>query len=145
MQRKKRSDEETRANSSRRVDEKQEQKYCASRVNQDAREVMSGWIAMKKLVVESVRHPRDRMPVCLVGGRHRPLDRVPTQPFVNVNVVGDVSGIVIVREWMLVDRVVDRHGCDDDQEADDDLSLPWRREETRGLRQRHYRLVFGRQ
>jgi hypothetical protein len=70
--------------------------------------MMPGRIGVKKLIVERVRDPRQRMPVRLLGGRECPVDRFPAESRMNVRIVGDVSGIVVVDEGMLVNGVIER-------------------------------------
>src|SRR5664280_2508504 len=59
------------------------------------------------------------MPVGLIVGRERPLDRVPVQTSLHVRVVGDVNRVVVVDERVMIYRIVEREGRGHQQKTQD--------------------------
>ena len=68
-------------------------KYSIQRVDQNASQMVARRIQRKKLIVESVRQPRERMPVCSGGRRERPLDGLPPEAM-DVRVGSDVLAVI---------------------------------------------------
>src|SRR5271169_4848030 len=64
------------------------------------------------------------MPIGLIVSGERPLDRVPAEPALNVNVLGYIAIIVIVDEWMMNRRVVKNDGGDYKDKAKNEWSIP---------------------
>jgi hypothetical protein len=62
----------------------------------------------------------------------------------DVRIIDYVTVIVVVDEWMLIDRVVNRQRGNDDQQTDNDVSLFRGSEQPRGLWRRSNRLSAGR-
>ena len=67
---------------------------------------MASRIKLKKLAIQGVREPGQRMPIGLIVGGECPLDRVPVEPVLNVNVLGDIAIVVVIDERMMNRRVV---------------------------------------
>src|ERR1039458_5536762 len=81
--------------------------------------VVPSGVQLKKLVIQGVRQPSQRMPVGLIVGRERPLDRVPVQTSLHVRVVGDVNRVVVVDERVMIYRIVEREGRGHQQKTQD--------------------------
>ena len=96
-----------------------EQEQDIQHVQEQIYVVVTGGIQLKKLAIQGVREPGQRMPVGLIVSGERPLDRVPLQAGLHVHVFRDVDGVVVVDERMLVYRIVEREGRDRQQKAQD--------------------------
>ena len=53
--------------------------------------MVSGGILVKETVIERVRHPCDRMPVCLLSRGEGPGDGVRSQAILDVRIFGDIA------------------------------------------------------
>src|SRR6266568_3848204 len=95
-------------------------------------------IDAEQLVVECVRQPRKRMPVCLLGSGEGPGNGGRTQASADVWVVFDIAIVIVVGEGMLIDRVVDCQRHYHDQQAKNDAPL------LRRFKQERSRLGFMR-
>src|SRR5580700_11022901 len=99
-------------------------------------------IQVKQRAIQRMRHPRQRMPVRLLGGCQRPRDSVRGQALTDVQILGDVAVVVIVHEGMVVDRVVEGKSDYRKKQAQDRVALFGRREQARWL-SRGYSFLCG--
>src|SRR5580700_7212675 len=68
-------------------------------------------IQSKQLVIHGMRDPSQRMPkLDVLEGSERPANCVPVQFRLDVRVRRDIKVVVIVDEWIMVDRVVKGDG-----------------------------------
>ena len=67
-------------------------------VKQNAREVVAGGIRAIKLAIQHVGQPGERVPIARIAGRKRPKNICAGQPGMDLNVVGDVFGVIIIVE-----------------------------------------------
>src|SRR5580700_1047906 len=80
-------------------------------------------IEAKKLAVQGMRQPRQRVPVSGAKGRERPLHGVPGQAALNLGISQDVYGVVKIGESILNDGIVERERDRHQQQAEDDDAL----------------------
>ncbi len=80
--------------------------------------MVSGWIELEELDIRGVRQPGYRMPVGRGVGGKRPRHRAPVQSGLHMEVVEDVVCVVVVGEWLVVDRVIQGDGCDHQEKAE---------------------------
>ena len=69
-------------------------------MQQQVHVVMAGRIELEKLAIQGVRKPGQRMPVGLIESCERPMHRVPVQPLLHVQVVRDVTRVIVIDEGM---------------------------------------------
>ena len=69
------------------------------------------------------------MPVVLLVGGESPLDRVPSEPGLNVEVVSYIAAVVVVDERMMNRRVVKNDGDDYENKTQNKCSLRWSSEQ----------------
>ena len=70
------------------------------------------------------------MPVVLLVGGESPLDRVPSEPGLNVEVVSYIAAVVVVDERMMNRRVVKNDGDDYENKTQNKCSLRWSSEQA---------------
>src|SRR5580704_2703770 len=99
-------------------------------MNQQIYKVMSRRIQMKQRVIDLMRNPGQRMPVCLLGSGKRPNDSIPTQTLAHVQIVGHISRVIVVDKRMPVHLVIQQQCRDDDQQTHDDVALLGRSEQS---------------
>src|ERR1039457_2030397 len=63
------------------------------------------------------------MPVGRVVGGESPLDRIPGEPRLNADVVSNIGVVVVIDEWVMNHRVVENHGGDYQDKAENKGSL----------------------
>src|ERR1019366_2930154 len=80
--------------------------------------VVAGGIRLKKLIVESVRQPRYRMPVARLGGSERPLYCVPVQARLDLCILGYINVVIVIDEGMTPNRGVQRNRRNHEQESE---------------------------
>ena len=85
--------------------------------------MMSGRVHAKQRDIQSMRHPRERMPIGLLGGSEGPRNGASGQSLTDVRVLSDVTIIVVIDEGMAVDWVVQSQSCDRQQQAHDRVAL----------------------
>jgi hypothetical protein len=83
-----------------------EQQQCVQGVEQNVDIVRPGGIQTEHRGVERVRDPGDRVPVGRIARGQRPLDGGPVQAGFDVEVVGDVVGVIVIGEGLPVDGIV---------------------------------------
>src|ERR1035437_3520383 len=77
-----------------------------------------------------MRKPGHGMPIGLIVAGESPLDHVPVEPGLNVNVISYVAVIVIIDERVMKCRVVERDGGDDQEKTQNKYSLRWSSEQA---------------
>ena len=87
--------------------QKEKQNYI-HRVQQDAGEVVACGIQTKQRAIQSMGHPGQRMPVCLLRRCYSPANGFERESLSNMEIPGDVTIIVIIHERVTVNRVIDR-------------------------------------
>src|ERR1700758_1756479 len=85
--------------------------------------MMSSRVHAKQRDVQSMRHPRERMPIGLLGGSGGPRNGVSGQSLTDVGVLSDVTVVVVINEGMVVDWVVESQSYDRQQQAHDRVAL----------------------
>src|SRR6266550_8222630 len=85
--------------------------------------VVARRIQFEELIIERVRNPSQRMPVCGVERAEGPANRVPTQASLNMAVGSYVYVIVVVHESVLVDGVVDDKRAHDEHKTQNQIPL----------------------
>ena len=93
-------------------------------MNQHIVKMMSGSIQSKKLIVESMRQPCQRMPIRRRLRRcERPLDRAPGQSILNVRISGNVFLIVQDDKSIPEDWAVERNNHGPQQNTENDIQF----------------------
>src|SRR5262249_12089260 len=108
--------------------ENQKQQHYVDAVQNDIGEMMSSRIQVKQLIVNSMRNPRQRMPVRGVECRERPADRAPVQSRLYVTICCDVHIVVVVHETILIDGLVERESTCDEEKTHNQIPLRVRSE-----------------
>src|ERR1700691_5555592 len=90
--------------------------------------MMAGGIEMKKLGIESVREPGQRMPVRLIERGERPFDRVSMQAGPHLQVAGDIAVVIEVYKTIARHRVVEDERDHHQQEPKYQFVMRWRTE-----------------
>jgi hypothetical protein len=72
--------------------------------------VVARRIQAKHRAIQSMRHPGQRMPVCLLRRRYSPANGFQRESLADMWIPGDIAVIVIIHEWVMVNRVIDRDG-----------------------------------
>ena len=85
--------------------------------------MVSGWILVKETVIYRVRHPCDRMPVCLLSRGEGPGDGVRSQAILDVRIFGDIDVVIVVYEGMAVYRVVQHQRRNYQEKAENYVAL----------------------
>ena len=104
--------------------------------------VMASRFELKELAIQGVRKPGHGMPIGLIVAGESPLDRVPVEPGLNVDIFRDVGVVVVIDEWVMNRRVVERGGSDYQQKTENKYSLRWSSEQARPQRRRSLLLGF---
>ena len=107
MEREQRSHHPTASHVAGRAIQHPEEQQRIQQMNRDVDVVRAGGIVAEELPIQRMREPCQRMPVRGIARRQRPLDGLPMQAGLDVNVLGDVVGVVVVGEGLSVDGVVD--------------------------------------
>ena len=68
--------------------------------------MVSGGPEMKESVIEGMRQPGERVPICLLRAAERPFDCVPGQPSADMLIAGHVGGVVEADKIVRTIRVV---------------------------------------
>ena len=74
------------------------------------------------LNVEHMRKPRQRMPIAHVPGGKRPGNSVARQPLLNMKIVADVAGIVVIDEIKMNRRCENQENRRKQKKANDDFA-----------------------
>src|SRR5664280_3514412 len=93
--------------------------------------VMASRFELKELAIQGVRKPGHGMPIGLIVAGESPLDRVPVESGLNVDIFRDVGVVVVIDEWVMRRRVVERDGGDDQEKTKNKYSLRWSCKPTR--------------
>ena len=80
-------------------------------------EVVKSGIQTKQLTIRHVRKPGQRMPVRLVKGGKSPSYVVETQTCADVDVLGDVRAVVVIKEFMTYDGNIQQQADGYEQDA----------------------------
>ena len=78
---------------------------------------MAAGVEVKELAIQGVREPGERMPVGLLRRRKCPADRFRSESGANVGILGYITVIIVIYEWMLVYGVVKCQSGDREQQA----------------------------
>ena len=79
--------------------------------------VMSASIQFEELIIQSVRQPGERMPVRGIKSCERPLHRVPVKAGLDLEVANHIVAVIEVNERIMLHRMVERDGGDDEQQS----------------------------
>src|SRR3984885_12961370 len=100
-------------------------------MNQQADKMMTGGVEMKKLNIERVRQPRQRMPETSLSRRgQRPLETLPIESAADVGIVGDVAVVVAIDKRVARNRVVKNQSSQNQQQTQNCISLRRRGEQA---------------
>lgn len=80
-------------------------------------------IPLKKLIVDGVRNPSQRMPVPLGIRSESPLDCLPGETMLHLRIVEDVAVIVEINECVPGDRVIEGQDAQPEQQADNECAF----------------------
>ena len=137
MKREQRRHEQARPQPLRGPHQQQKKQGHIHHMQQDAGEMVARGIQAEQRTIEGMRHPGERMPVRLFGRSQRPGESVRRQTLPDVRIVDDVTVVIVVREGMTIDRIVERERDHGEKQAHDGIALLGRRKQAS--------LAFGRQ
>ena len=119
-----------------------EQQDDVQRVQQQIHIMVRAGIELKELDIGSVREPGQRMPIGRGEGGKRPGHRAPVQTGLDVKVVEDVVGIIVVGKGMTIDRVVKNDGRNYQEKTESEYLAALRGQQRRSERVRLAQVVF---
>ena len=102
-----------------RLRQQKEQQHHVDGVPEDALGVMSSGPQSEQLHVQHVRKPRQRMPIGFRGRSESPRHAAVGQALLDVEVRGDIRGIVVVDESILQCRIIENQSAQEEQERDE--------------------------
>src|ERR1700677_1367414 len=85
--------------------------------------MMAGRVQRKKLVVEGMRKPGERMPIRRISGGKGPVDGAPAEATMDVGIRGDVLTIVEDDERVPDRGAVESDGCHREQNTERGIQL----------------------
>jgi hypothetical protein len=97
-------------------------------VKEEIGEVMAGGIETIELAIQEVREPGERMPVARVAGGEGPENVFAGQPGVDLGIIRDVLGVIVVVEFETGDWPIQGEGDQGEKHADASIAA-----ETGGL------------
>ena len=123
VQRKQRRHHEAAACGPGRLQQDPEQQRYIERMQQYIGAVMASRIELKELAIQGVREPGHGMPIGLIVSGESPRDRVPGEPGLNVEVLGDIAVVVVIDERVMNRRIVKNDGGDHEDKTENKGSL----------------------
>lgn len=116
-----RCDESAAPKRPRQLFEQEKEKEHARSVQQNVNKMMSARFQTKKLTIEHVRYGRERMPVVGVSVRKGPDNVFPARSRLDLTILADVCGIVVINKSVSQGLAEDTPGDGDQYGADRDF------------------------